>query len=112
MKKLAAASAIVFVGLVAMCAIVVATLPSSPATPPSCFSAWDGAHRTLQDRVKAQLKDPDSYEHIETRYTGTEESPVRITTSFRARNSFGGYVVNRAVAEGGADCSVSNVVIE
>lgn len=85
---------------------------SGGATAASCFSAWDGAHRTLEDRVEAQLKDPDSYEHIRTQFSGTEENPTRITMTFRAKNSFGGYVVSTATAQGGADCSVSNVVIK
>lgn len=111
--KIGCLGTIAFVGLL----IVIGLLMDDPgssgkATAASCFSAWDGAHRTLEDRVEAQLKDPDSYQHVETRFSGTEENPTRITMTFRAKNSFGGVVTSTATAQGGPGCSVSNVVIE
>ncbi|MYA65427.1 MAG: hypothetical protein F4139_14190 [Gemmatimonadetes bacterium] len=111
--KIGCLGAIAFFGLL----IVIGLLMDAPggsdgATAASCFSAWDGAHRTLEDRVEAQLKDPDSYEHVATRFSGTEEDPTRITLTFRAKNSFGAVVTSTATAQGGPGCSVSNVVIE
>lgn len=32
------------------------------------FSAWDGSHRGLEKVVKDAMNDPDSYDHVETRY--------------------------------------------
>lgn len=64
------------------------------------FSGWDGAHRSLERSVKAGLKDPDSYQHIESRY-GDKGDYILVRMEFRAKNSFGGYVVN--VAEGKYD---------
>lgn len=59
------------------------------------FSAWDGAHLKLERSVEDSLKDPDSYEHIETRY-GIKGDRLTVVMTFRAKNSFGGYVVQQA----------------
>lgn len=56
------------------------------------FSAWDGSHRELERQIKATLEDPDSYEHIKTSYTDLGEN-LLISTKYRAKNSFGGYVI-------------------
>lgn len=61
------------------------------------FSAWDGAHINLEMLIEENLKDPDSYQHIETRYRDNGDS-ILVTTKYRAKNSFGGYVVNTVVA--------------
>lgn len=63
----------------------------------SQFSGWDGAHRAVEDAIVERLKDPDSYEHIETRYRD-DGTTLFVVTRYRAKNSFGGYVVNRATA--------------
>ena len=63
----------------------------------SQFSPWDGAHRTVENAIEQRLKDPDSYEHIETRYRD-DGNTLFVVTRYRAKNSFGGYVVNRATA--------------
>jgi DNA-directed RNA polymerase subunit RPC12/RpoP len=63
----------------------------------SQFSSWNGAHRNLEETVKARLKDPDSYEHIETRYTDRGDY-ISVYMKYRAKNGFGGYVVETAVA--------------
>ncbi len=62
------------------------------------FSAWDGSHRELERWVEANLKDPDSYEHIETKY-GDQGEYITVQMKFRAKNSFGGYVVNTAIGK-------------
>ena len=79
--------------------------PSPPLTPKeqrakdiaSQFSGWNGAHRGLEKTVKASLKDPGSYEHIETRY-GDKGDHLNVLMKYRAKNGFGGYVVNSLVA--------------
>lgn len=66
------------------------------------FSAWDGSHITLTRFLKDNyLKDPKSYEHIETRYAVVEDEAwdyVTVITSYRAKNSFGWYVIWSMVA--------------
>lgn len=62
------------------------------------FSPWDGSHRALARLVKENLKDPDSYDHIETRY-GVDGDTLNIRMRYRARNSFGGMVIGQVVAK-------------
>ena len=64
-----------------------------------CLSGWDGSHRAFKAAVKRHLRDPDSFEHIETRVTPADENGEhRIWMTYRARNGFGG--MNVAVATG------------
>ena len=53
------------------------------------FSAWDGSHIELTKRIKETLNDPKSYEHIKTTYRDLD-SLLIITTTFTAKNGFGG----------------------
>ena len=73
----------------------------------SAFSGWDGAHRSLQRLVKKNLNDPDSYSHIETLYSDKGDH-VYIEMKYRAKNGFGGYVVETIKAK----ATVSGVVTE
>jgi len=63
-----------------------------------CLSAWDGNHDGLEDLIKAKLKDPDSMETIETKMTPVDANGNHnIILKYRARNSFGGMVVEQAL---------------
>ena len=73
----------------------------------SAFNGWDGSHRHLSQMVKSALKDPDSYEHIDTRYSDNGDH-VYIEMSYRAKNSFGGYAVETVTAK----ASIEGVVLE
>ncbi|MCP5233806.1 MAG: hypothetical protein H6948_17330 [Zoogloeaceae bacterium] len=61
------------------------------------FSSWDGSHRNVERAVKARMKNPSSYEHVETRYTDTGIG-LQIVTTIRGTNSFGAVVPSRFVA--------------
>lgn len=74
------------------------------------FSPWDGSHRQLEKYVKNNLKDPESYEHIETRY-GVKDDIVTVVMKYRAKNSFGGFVVNQAIATAKIDGTLITVDI-
>jgi len=64
-----------------------------------CLSAWDGSHRGVENYIKDRLKDPGSFEHIETRITPVSpEGTHSLTMKYRAKNGFGGYTVGAAVA--------------
>ena len=69
--------------------------------------SWSGAHRSIERYVKARLKDPDSYEHIETRYNDNGDH-LLVMTKYRAKNSFGGFAIEttqaRCTIEG--DCTL------
>lgn len=62
------------------------------------FSPFNGSHTQLTRYIRKTLKDPDSYEHIETVYIDEQEHLI-VRTKYRAKNSFGGYVVESVTAK-------------
>ena len=74
-----------------------------------CLSGWDGSHRQTVKLIKKNLKDPKSFEHIETRITPVENGSHIVFTKYRAKNSFGGYVVEtQPSAISNATCQLLN----
>lgn len=62
------------------------------------FSSWDGSHRYLYRSIKSYVKDPDSLQHIETRYIyNKEKKSITVYCKFRAKNGFGGYNICTAM---------------
>lgn len=57
------------------------------------FSAWDGSHMGLTKIIKKAMNDPDSYEHVETKYWDMKEFIV-VRTTYSGKNAFGGRVKN------------------
>lgn len=66
------------------------------------FSAWDGSHRQLERYIKKNLKNPDSYEHVETRYFDQGDHII-IKTKYRATNSFNALILETASARASID---------
>lgn len=63
-----------------------------------CLSKWDGSNRSAVDQIKAGLRDPDSFEHIETRIYPLDKGEHGALVSYRARNGFGGLNVEKMYA--------------
>lgn len=64
-----------------------------------CLSSWDGSHRDVVNAVKATLRNPDSFEHVETRVTPVDNDRRHLFfMQYRAENGFGG--VNLETASG------------
>lgn len=64
-----------------------------------CLSSWDGANEDVIQHLKRQLKDPSSFEHIETRIAPINERGAHaLIMSYRAKNSFGAYDAGTVVA--------------
>lgn len=61
------------------------------------FSPWDGSHIKLTREIKKGMNDPDSFEHIETRFKDIGNEIV-VQESFRGKNAFGGMVINKVIA--------------
>lgn len=61
----------------------------------SYFSPWDGSCTILENYIKENMNDPDSYKHVETRY-GDYGDYLTIRTKYRGKNAFGGTVTNYA----------------
>ena len=62
------------------------------------FSAYDGSHRGVEQAIKQRMNDPDSYEHVSTRFIDKGDY-IAIMTQFRGKNAFGGKVLNSAVGK-------------
>ncbi len=62
------------------------------------FSSWDGSHRGVTELIKKSMNDPDSYEHVETRFKDNGDH-ILVITKFRGANAFGGKVVNTISAK-------------
>ena len=77
-----------------------------------CLSGWDGSHSGLKRAVKNAVRDPKSFEHIKTLVwpkspTGTHT----VAMTYRAKNGFGGYVVEKQSAViSHYDCSIINFI--
>jgi hypothetical protein len=88
------------------------TLVPTKSKGPVHNSAWDGSVYQAENYLKRNLKDPDSYEAIEwgrvlTRNNGEE---YRVRCKYRAKNSFGGYVIGHHVFALDAEGNVVRMV--
>lgn len=62
-----------------------------------CLSAWDGTYSALINAVKENLRDPGSFEHVETRISEIrEDGRQEVIMRYRAKNGFGGLNVQYA----------------
>ena len=79
-----------------------------------CLSAWDGSHRGVKTYVEERMREPDSFEHIETRIMQiNEKGKHTLTMRYRARNGFGGMTDGVAIATiNNAGCSAMVELIE
>ncbi len=79
-----------------------------------CLSSWDGSHRELVRALKLTLRDPDSFEHIETKITPVNDKGEHgLIMSYRARNGFGGMNVGSLLASvKNSDCSFQIIANE
>jgi len=75
------------------------------------FSGWDGSHHAVVEETKNRMSNPDSFEHIETRYKETETG-ISVVMRFRGSNAFGGVVTNIAFAEVNENGRVISLTIE
>ena len=72
-----------------------------------CLSAWDGSLRGLVDSVKKSLRNPDSFQHVETKITPVDDKGYHmLLMEYRAQNGFGGMIVGKVAARvKSEDCS-------
>ena len=64
-----------------------------------CLSGWDGTHTAFKQEIKKSMRDPGSFEHIETRISPvTDKGSHLLVMKFRARNGYGGMNVASAHA--------------
>ncbi|MBS1775335.1 MAG: hypothetical protein JSS64_03540 [Bacteroidetes bacterium] len=61
------------------------------------FSAWDGSQPAVVDWIKQNLNDPNSFEHLETKFIDRKDT-IAVVTEFTAKNAFGGRVRSTCIA--------------
>ena len=62
-----------------------------PVLPVVHNSAWDHSVKQVEDYIKANLNDPDSYESVEwSDVEGNDSIDYIVVHTFRAKNAFGG----------------------
>ncbi|MCG3744583.1 hypothetical protein ACXHPE_17315 [Vibrio cincinnatiensis] len=79
-----------------------------------CLSSWDGSHTGVKKYVEDNMRDPDSFEHIETRITPVSDKGThQLVMKYRAKNGFGGMTVGVATATiDNASCKATITSIE
>lgn len=75
------------------------------------FSAWDGSVRVVDEGIKARLKDPDSYKHVQTSYKDSGLGNVTVFTQYRARNSFNAVMPGTATAQVSPDGALVSIYL-
>lgn len=55
------------------------------------FSPYDGSNEAVVNWIKEHIKDPDSYKHLETKFSD-QNTYIHVITTFTATNSYGGRV--------------------
>lgn len=83
---------------------------SNSSSSPVQSSSWDGSVSQVKSYLKNHLKDPDSYESIEWSVIKKSSNGYSVRHKYRAKNSFGGYVVENKVFYMDSDGNVIRVV--
>jgi hypothetical protein len=73
------------------------------------FSTWDGSHIKLTKYIKENMNDPDSFEHIDTKYF-IQKNSIVIIERFRGKNVYGGLVANMIEAKVDMDGNIIEIV--
>ena len=60
-----------------------------------CLSGWDGSNRSMVEQVRAVMRNPSSFEHVETAIYPNDKGEHGVWMTFRAENGFGGMNVER-----------------
>lgn len=85
--------------------------PSISPTPIIENSSWDGSVRQVELYLKANLKDPDSYQSIEwSRVVKTDKGGFFVRHKYRAKNSFGGFVIEEKIFTMDAQGNVTGTI--
>lgn len=77
----------------------------------SQFSGWDGSHNELTKIIKKAMNDPDSYEHVETKYWDMNDYVI-VKTVYSGNNAFGGRVKNFVKAKFDNDGNLLEIIDE
>lgn len=91
--------------------------PSKAQTAPSAApkttvenSPWDGSVRQVERYLKDNLKDPDSLDVISWSNVLPDGDGFKVRCSYRAKNSFGGFVVEEKIFLLNSDGRITGVL--
>lgn len=70
-----------------------------------CLSSYDGSCPAVVDYIKKYMNDPNSFEHVETRY-GNAGDYYLVYMTYRGKNAFGAIVVNTINLKVTKDCNI------
>jgi len=73
-----------------------------------CFTGLDGYNLSLVRLVKENLHDPDSFEHVETRFKLMDDCAI-VVMKYRAKNGFNAIRLEEITAKINFDCEVVEV---
>lgn len=62
------------------------------------FRQWDGSSPALVEMVKESMNDPNSFEHLETRYFDKGRDSLTVIMDYTGKNAFGGRVRGKIMA--------------
>lgn len=63
-------------------------------------SSWDGSCLPVEQHLEKTMNDPDSYEHVETKYVPNDDTTaVVLITKIRGKNAFGAKILTSYVAK-------------
>lgn len=75
------------------------------------FSQWEGSHTNLKTYIINAMNDPDSFQHIRTKYIDDGKN-INVCTEFRGKNAFGGVVKNTVCAKTDIDGRIIEIISE
>ncbi len=62
------------------------------------FSSYDGSHIKLEEYVKNNMQNPDSYQHVSSKYKVFDDY-LHVVLTFRGSNAYGGIVTQNISAK-------------
>lgn len=62
------------------------------------FSGWDGSNPEFVSAIKNSMNDPDSFEHVETRYNDKGDH-LEIKMTYRGKNLYNATITNVSICE-------------
>ena len=76
-----------------------------------CLSHIDGANADMNREIKSRLRDPKSFEHIQTKISPINNSGEhQLFVTYRAKNGFGGYTSGMFTAYvANSNCALSHI---
>ena len=83
--------------------------PKSKADIENLFSAWDGSLPSFKDYIKENLQNPDSFEHVETKFRDDGDG-LTVIMKYRGENGFGAIRTQTAIAKVDYEGNILNLI--